>query len=240
MKKTLAVTAVTVSFLILAALLAVGFYHRKDRTERGERLFGKQDGALETAGYPDGNQETAGYPADEELLNEGSLNDEILNEDAGTTNEAGGGNLNDGAGTGNINGGGNEELSAIENETGSETVSIDDSNPDNSKEPLPKYKELLQINPYVAGWLKIDDTVIDEPVVYTPKSQNYFLHRDIEGNEAERGSLFIAVNWYDGSGNTLIYGHNMKDGSGFGALGKYAKESYGRSHSVIRFDTLYE
>ena len=108
------------------------------------------------------------------------------------------------------------------------------------KSPLPKYDDLLKVNPYVAGWLKIDDSVIDVPVVYTPGSQNYFLHRDIEGNDASSGTLFIAVDWEDGYNNTLIYGHNMKDGSGFGSLSKFENESYGKSHPVIRFSTLYE
>ena len=108
------------------------------------------------------------------------------------------------------------------------------------KIPLPKYDELLKVNPYVAGWLKIDDSVIDVPVVYTPGSQNYFLHRDIEGKDNSTGTLFIAVDWEDGYNNTLVYGHNMKDGSGFGSLQKFSKESYGKAHPVIHFDTLYE
>ncbi|MCR5107335.1 MAG: hypothetical protein K6B28_04155, partial [Lachnospiraceae bacterium] len=62
------------------------------------------------------------------------------------------------------------------------------------REPLPKYKDILEINPYVSGWLTIDG-LTDEPVIYTPKSQNYFLHRLYDGTEAERGSLFIALNW---------------------------------------------
>ena len=107
-------------------------------------------------------------------------------------------------------------------------------------EPLDKYKDLLAINPYVTGWLKIDGTVIDEPVVYTPKSQNFFLHRALDGSYSEKGTLFIADNWLDGYNNTLIYGHNMKDGSGFGALSKFTKESYGRKHPIIHFDTLYD
>ncbi|MBQ7564123.1 MAG: class B sortase [Lachnospiraceae bacterium] len=107
-------------------------------------------------------------------------------------------------------------------------------------EVLEKYRELLTINPYVAGWLTIDDTVIDEPVVYTPGSQNYFLHRAIDGSDASMGTLFIAINWQEKNNHTLIYGHNMKDGTAFGSLLKFADEAYGRSHHLIRFDTLYE
>ncbi len=124
-------------------------------------------------------------------------------------------------------------------------LKIDEPEPDvleeeEEKIPLPKYDELLAVNPYVAGWLTIDGSTIDDPVVYTPKSQNYFLHRAIDGSNESRGTLFIAINWQEGYNNTLIYGHNMKDGSGFGSLAKFADASYGKNHPVIRFDTLYE
>ncbi|MBO4902061.1 MAG: class B sortase [Lachnospiraceae bacterium] len=112
--------------------------------------------------------------------------------------------------------------------------------PEETREPLEKYRLLLQVNPYIAGWLKIDGTAIDAPVVYTPASQNYFLHRDIDGSEASMGTLFIAVDWQEGYNNTLIYGHNMKDGTSFGSLARFADASYGLNHPVIRFDTLYE
>ena len=112
--------------------------------------------------------------------------------------------------------------------------------PEETRIPLAKYDDLLQVNPYVAGWLSIDDSVIDDPVVYTPGSQNYFLHRDIDGSDTSKGTLFIAVDWQDGYHNTLIYGHNMKDRTAFGSLAKYADASYGKSHPVLHFDTLYE
>lgn len=108
------------------------------------------------------------------------------------------------------------------------------------KIPLAKYDEILKINPYVSGWLTIDDSVIDDPVVYTPVDQNYFLHKAIDGTDESKGTLFIAVNWGDGLNQTLIYGHNMKDGTAFGSLSKFADEAYGMSHHIIHFDTLYE
>ncbi len=112
--------------------------------------------------------------------------------------------------------------------------------PEPERVPLPRYDEYLAINPYVAGWLAIDGTGIDDPVVYTPGSQNYFLHRSLDGSDSEKGTFFIAVNWQDKFHNTLIYGHNMKDGSGFGSLQKYADKDFGLKHNVITFDTLYE
>lgn len=127
-----------------------------------------------------------------------------------------------------------------ETEGDGEEVSEEATEDSPRPEPLEKYNELLEINPYVAGWLAIDDSVIDDPVVYTPKSQNYFLHRDLDGSDLEKGTFFIANIWRDDYNNTLIYGHNMRDGSGFGSLAKYADASYGASHPILHFNTLYE
>ncbi len=82
------------------------------------------------------------------------------------------------------------EMTAAEEETQQEIV----PEPEPEIEPLPKYRDLLEINPYVAGWLCIDGSPIDCPVVYTPGSQNYFLHRAIDGSYESKGTLFIAVN----------------------------------------------
>ena len=123
---------------------------------------------------------------------------------------------------------------------GSEEIPEDTDEEPAVREPLPKYEPYLEVNPYVAGWLAIDGTKIDDPVVYTPGSQNYYLHRALDGSLLERGTFFIAINWKEKFNNTLIYGHNMKDGSGFGGLSAYADEAYGTKHSVIRFDTLYD
>ncbi len=133
---------------------------------------------------------------------------------------------------------GEEEYSSIESLK--ERVSATQTEVSEEREILPKYAPYLEVNPYVSGWLKIDGCGIDDPVVYTPGSQNYFLHRALDGSDMERGTFFIAINWFPGTNNTLIYGHNMKDGSGFGSLAKYSKEDFGLAHPVIEFDTLYE
>ena len=114
-----------------------------------------------------------------------------------------------------------------------ETAEKETAEAEEAAEPLEKYSELLEINPYIAGWLKIDDSVIDDPVVYTPVDQNYFLHRAIDGSDESKGTLFIAINWMEGYNNTIIYGHNMKDGTAFGSLAKFADASYGRKHNIL-------
>ena len=88
---------------------------------------------------------------------------------------------------------------------------------------LPQYRALYEENPDLVGWLRIDGTDIDLPVVQTPGDNEYYLRRP----DAP------ADNW-------LIYGHNMRDGSMFGQLVYYRDEDFYKAHPTFTFDTLYE
>lgn len=211
MKHKLPVIFACISAMILVALIVVGLVSPGKKTDKSSRLFGTFSSAAK--------EETA-LPGEPEVTDVTEAYTEVSEEP------------------------GSEEAPADEEESEVPEPGPEESEPEAGDEEqltiLPKYNDLIEINPFLAGWLKIDDSVIDDPVVYTPKSQNYFLHRDIYGNDAEKGTFFIANNWRDGYNNTLIYGHNMKDGSGFGSLAKFAKKSYWESHPVIHFDTLFE
>ena len=108
------------------------------------------------------------------------------------------------------------------------------------RQPLPQYAWLYEQNPDFFGWLRIDGTNIDYPVVYTPKEPEYYLHRDFYGNFSGSGCLFLGDGYVEQGGNTIIYGHHMRDGSMFAGLLSYAVQEFARDHSVIYFDTLYE
>ena len=77
---------------------------------------------------------------------------------------------------------------------------------------LERFLPLLERNPYCVGWIRIDGTLLDDPVLYTPADQNYFLRRDLDGNSSIAGTLLLAVPWREGNNSALIYGHNMKSG----------------------------
>ncbi len=229
MKQKLPVVFALISFVILAVLIVAGFVSPRRDTERGTRLFARDAAGLTAGAAEDGTGSS--MPGSDEVkspsVSESEAEDDITLE-AGMTDEStviasATGKAGDAEDTEDAGGGDKERIHSTD-----------------GREPLARYRDILEVNPFFAGWLSIEGTKIDDPVVYTPKSQNYFLHRDIEGNDEERGTLFIAVNWYEGSGNTLIYGHNMKNGGGFGSLLKYADASYGMDHSTIHFDTLYE
>ena len=114
--------------------------------------------------------------------------------------------------------------------------------PDEKPLILDTYQALYEKTPDVAGWLKIGDTVIDYPVMYTPQDPEYYLNRDFDGNDSKRGLLFVDFrsNIWPMSTNVMIHGHNMKDGSMFSALRHYDSESFFKDHQTIQFDTIYE
>ncbi len=106
---------------------------------------------------------------------------------------------------------------------------------------LDEYKTLYEKNKKLIGWLEIDDTIIDYPVMQTGDNE-YYLDHNFNQEYDKNGSLFLDYNCniYPRSTNLIIYGHHMKSGQMFGQLQKYAKESYGEKHSIIRFDSIYE
>ncbi len=106
---------------------------------------------------------------------------------------------------------------------------------------LDEYKTLYNKNKKLIGWLKIDDTIIDYPVMQT-SNNDYYLDHNFNQEKDKNGSIFMDAECvaYPRSQNLILYGHHMKSGKMFGDLEKYAKESYYKEHSIIHFDTIYE
>lgn len=112
----------------------------------------------------------------------------------------------------------------------------------NGKEIQEKFAELYRMNYDFIGWLSIDDTVIDYPVMYSLNDKEYYLHRDFDKEYSGAGTLFIdtASSISPQSDNLIIYGHNMKTGTMFHSLLDYEKEDYYQKHKYISFDTIYD
>ena len=106
---------------------------------------------------------------------------------------------------------------------------------------LNDYKTLYNKNKKLIGWLKIDDTIIDYPVMQTSNNE-YYLDHNFNQEKDNNGSIFMDTECvaYPRSQNLILYGHHMRSGKMFGDLEKYAKESYYKNHSIIQFDTIYE
>jgi len=84
-----------------------------------------------------------------------------------------------------------------------------------------------EINTDIIGWLTVPDTKIDYPFV-TALDNDYYLRRDVFGNHALSGTLYMDYRCSkDFSGfNSIIYGHNMKNGSMFGELNLFGEKSF--------------
>lgn len=106
---------------------------------------------------------------------------------------------------------------------------------------LEEYETLYSKNRSLIGWLKIDGTNIDYPVMQTTNNE-YYLDHNYEQEYDRNGSLFLDAdcNVVHRNTNLIIYGHHMKSGKMFGNLNKYSSESYYKKHSTIQFDTIYE
>ena len=106
-----------------------------------------------------------------------------------------------------------------------------------------KFAALKARNAEFIGWISIDGTSLDYPVMYSPTREDFYLKHDFEGNYSDYGVPYLDVNCKMDAGgqsdNLVIYGHNMKTGTIFGCLTEYKKESWYAHHPVITFDTLY-
>ena len=104
-----------------------------------------------------------------------------------------------------------------------------------------KYEKLFGMNEDMRGWLKIDGTEIDYPVMKNDlEDGEYYLHRDFDGNSSFAGCLFFGINCDEDSDISIIYGHNMNNGSMFGKLTSYADKAYAEEHRYISLDTKDE
>lgn len=104
-----------------------------------------------------------------------------------------------------------------------------------------KYLAVYQQNSDFVGWLTIEGTDIDYPVMQTPQEPDYYLKRGFDGSYSRYGVPYMQSNCVIGtSDNLIIYGHNMNNGTMFADLCEYEQEEFYQEHKTVRFDTLYE
>ncbi|MBE7018191.1 MAG: class B sortase [Ruminococcaceae bacterium] len=109
------------------------------------------------------------------------------------------------------------------------------------KTMLARYEELYNRNNDLFGWIKIEDTVINYPVM-RPNDGNgdKYLHTNFNGQYSYAGTPFAEIECSNESDNILIYAHRMNDGSMFGNLHKYQDKSYWEKHPTVLYSNLYE
>lgn len=100
--------------------------------------------------------------------------------------------------------------------------------------PVVDFEALRETGPDIIGWLTLPDTPVNYPVTQTDDNE-YYLHHLYDGTYNKTGCLFADYeNKADFSDrNTIIYGHNMRDGSMFAALNEYDEQSYFDTHKQM-------
>ena len=130
-----------------------------------------------------------------------------------------------------------------------QTVAHSDNNdphaPDKGKSGI-NWDELLEINDEIVGWIQINDTKIDYPVLWhkgDDMSGQYYLNHNYKEEYDSYGTIFLDYRCTKGteSKNVVMHGHHMNDGSMFGELMNYGGTSgdleFYQEHPTIRFDT---
>ena len=90
------------------------------------------------------------------------------------------------------------------------------------------FENLWEVNQDVYAWIRVPGTVIDYPILQHATDNTYYLNYNIDGSYGYPGCIYTEnMNRKDFTdNNTVIYGHNMKNGSMFAGLHQYEDMSF--------------
>ena len=108
------------------------------------------------------------------------------------------------------------------------------------KSILPELTELYQQNNDLVGWICVEDTNINYPVMQTVDNPNYYLKRGFDREYSSYGCPYVQEDCdvLKPSDNLVIYGHHMNNGSMFADLEKFKDKDFWQEHKTITFNTL--
>ena len=121
-----------------------------------------------------------------------------------------------------------------------DTIDIEPTDITSKKtERMLQVEELKKQNNDIVGWLEIDGTNINYPVLQG-SDNDYYLTHNYKNEEVAGGSIFLDKDYsfIRPSDNLLIYGHRNKKGLMFEDLIKYKDETFYKEHPTIRFTSL--
>ena len=121
------------------------------------------------------------------------------------------------------------------------TEAAEETQPVETEPPLPtveipiNFDYLKGENGDIIGWIVVDGTLIDYPILYDTTYNYYYLNHNYEGTTTGYGSIFVlgenAGDFTDF--NTVVYGHNMLDGRMFAQLHRFRDKNFFDSHGQI-------
>ena len=125
-----------------------------------------------------------------------------------------------------------------------EDIAIEDKEESGEKvkEGTKDLKRIHELNNDFVGWLKIDDTNINYPVMQTDNDRkDYYLRKNFYKEYSQFGTPYVAeyCNILT-SDNVIIYSHNIRNNKMFGELENYKNKKFYYNHRIIHFNTIYE
>ena len=102
------------------------------------------------------------------------------------------------------------------------------------------YSKVREQNGDMVGWVKVDGTKIDYPVLQSPETPDFYLKHDFDKKSSPYGAPYASemCDLSSDCRNILIYGHHMKNGSMFAALDGYLDPDFREEHPIVEFDTM--
>lgn len=104
-----------------------------------------------------------------------------------------------------------------------------------------QFKQLHEINPDIVGWITINGTKINYPILQA-ENNNYYLTRNYKHETSRAGSIFMDYrnDLLSDEKNIILYGHRMKDETMFQQLTKYVDKGFFKKNKNVFFDTMYD
>lgn len=133
------------------------------------------------------------------------------------------------------------------------TESACEPEPESSPEPEPepteriyevstRFKRIYAHNTELVGWITIDGTQIDYPVMQSVEDEEFYLSHNFDKESDAYGLPFLDARCEIAPKNQvqIVYGHNIKSGIMFHDLTLYEDEEFWREHQYIVYDTIYD
>lgn len=119
-------------------------------------------------------------------------------------------------------------------QAGQEYQEIREEGKETTEEKEIDFDGLKEINPDLVGWIYMEGTKIDYPIVKSHDNEEY-LNRTFQGTSNRSGAIFMDKNCEKGFGsdNSVIYGHHMRDGSMFADLMKFRESSFIKENNDV-------
>lgn len=135
-----------------------------------------------------------------------------------------------------------DEPAAKTTDVVTDTTDTAEETTDTQTEPEPTEQKrnlvpILEQNSDCIGWICIEGTAVDYPVMHTPSDPQKYLRKNFEKKYSVSGIPFLDYRCSPDSTNLIIYGHNMDNGTMFSDLMKYLDKSFREQHPVIELET---